>query len=426
VTSVSPLRVGIAGLGTVGAGLIAMIQGHGPLSRAVTIAGVCASSRSRPRPVDISAYRWFDDAAALASDPDVDVLVELVGGSDGPAKHAVETALKAGKSVVTANKALLAEHGVALAALASGHGAELRYEAAIAGGIPVVKALREGLAANHIEAVCGVLNGTCNYILTEMDQTGRPFGDVLADAQKLGYAEADPTLDVSGADAGHKLSLLAALAFSGRPDFGSMLLEGITQIEPIDLQTAAFLGFRIKLLAMAKRDGNTVMQSVRPTLLKTDHPIARIDGPLNAVVIDADPVGRISLVGRGAGAGPTASAVAGDLMDLSHGDSRPVFAGPGSGGQAMGAGRADTMTSRFYLRLRVSDQPGMIARVTETLARHGVSIESFLQKPPEDAARVPIALTTQPIPEPALRAAVADLMTLAVVVEPPLLMPIEL
>jgi homoserine dehydrogenase len=419
------LKVAIAGLGTVGCGVIAMVQGNGPLSRAVTITGVTARTKDRARPVDVSAYRWFDDPVALAADAETDVFVELMGGSEGTAKDTVEAALKAGKCVVTANKALLADHGEALAALAAAHGGELRYEAAIAGGIPVVKALREGLAANQIDAVCGVLNGTCNYILTEMSNTGRAFSDVLAEAQSLGYAEADPTLDVSGADAGHKLSLLGALAFSGKPDFGSMLLEGITGIEPIDLETAAFLGFRIKLLAKAMRDGDAVVQSVRPTLLKADHPIARIDGPLNAVVIDAEPVGRISLVGRGAGAGPTASAVAGDLMDLSHGDQRPVFAGPGSGG-VMSAGVAGTQVGRFYLRLRVADQPGRIAAVTEALAKHGVSIESFLQKPPEDATRVPIALTTQPVAEPSLRAAIADLQSGSIVTEPPLLMPIEL
>lgn len=419
------LRLGIAGLGTVGGGLIKLATGDGPLAAAVTIAGVHARTRNKARDVDVSGFAWFDDPVALAQSPDVDVFVELMGGSDGAARASVEAALKAGKPVVTANKALLAEHGAALAALAASHGGQIRYEAAVAGGIPVIKALREGLAANRIDAVAGLLNGTCNYILTEMDRTGRAFGDVLADAQRLGYAEADPTLDVSGADAGHKLSLLSALAFGGMPRFDAVWLEGIQRIEPIDLESARFLGRRVKLLARAHRIGDTVAQSVRPTLMALDHPIARVDGPLNAVVIDADPVGRLSLVGSGAGAGPTASAVAGDLLDLAHGDERPVFAGPGALQATPEPAPSGTLNARFYMRLRVADRPGVIARVTETLAQHLVSIESFLQKPPEDAARVPIVLTTQLCPESTARAALDAIASIDAMAEPPVLMPLE-
>ena len=325
----SVLRIGIAGLGTVGCGLISFVTGKGPLSRAVRIVGVCARTRTRQRDADISPYPWFEDPVALAQSPDVDVFVELIGGSEGSAKRAVEAALKAGKHVVTANKALLAEHGAALAALAAANRAEIRYEAAVAGGIPIIKALREGLAANTITAVSGILNGTCNYILTEMDNTGRTFGEILVDAQNIGYAEADPTLDVSGADAGHKLAILSALAFGGNPDFAALKLEGIQAIEPLDLDSAKFFGRRVKLLAKASRVGNEIIASVRPTLLSDEHPLARVNGGLNAVVVDADPVGRLTMIGAGAGAGPTASAVAGDLLDLSHGDKRPVFSGPG-------------------------------------------------------------------------------------------------
>jgi homoserine dehydrogenase len=438
VSDLKPLRLGIAGLGTVGGGLIGLVAGSGPLSRIATISGVSARSRGRSREVDISSFAWFDDPVALAAHPDVDVFVELMGGSDGPARLAVEAALRAGKSVVTANKALLAEHGAALQAQAAAHGAQLRWEAAVAGGIPVVKALREGLSANAISAVCGVLNGTCNYILTEMDRTGRAFGDVLADAQRLGYAEADPTLDVSGADAGHKLALLAAVAFSGAPDFGAVCLEGIEAITPTDLESARFLGYRIKLLAKATRGaGGIALQSVRPTLIHQDHPIARIDGPLNAVVIDAEPVGRLTLTGRGAGAGPTASAVAADILDLAHGDTRPVFAGPGSYGPDSWPAGADAGTqaephstgplSRFYVRLRVADRPGVIARITDLLARHQLSIESFLQKPPEAMAdSVPIILTTQPCHETDLRAAIAEFAGVDAVIGTALVMPLEL
>jgi homoserine dehydrogenase len=444
VSDLKPLRLGIAGLGTVGGGLLELVAGTGPLARVASVAGIAARSRGRARAVDISGLAWFDDPVALAASPDVDVFVELMGGADGPARAAVEAALRAGKAVVTANKALLAEHGAALQALATAHGAQLRWEAAVAGGIPVVKALREGLSANAITAVCGVLNGTCNYILTEMDRTGRPFGEVLADAQRLGYAEADPTLDVSGADAGHKLALLAAVAFSGAPDFGAVCLEGIGAITPTDLESARFLGYRIKLLAKAARGGGgALMQSVRPTLIHQDHPIARIDGPLNAVVIDAEPVGRLTLTGRGAGAGPTASAVAADILDLAHGDTRPVFAGPGAyaasaagrespGGSgssvAAGAGAAGDSgpLSKFYVRLRVADRPGVIARITELLARRQLSIESFLQRPPEAGAdSVPIILTTQPCHETDLRAAIAEFAGVDAVIGQPLVMPLE-
>jgi homoserine dehydrogenase len=419
------LKIGIAGLGTVGCGLIGFVTGKGPLSHAVQIVGVSARTRDRQRDADISPYTWFDDPVALASHPDVDVFVELMGGSQGSAKDAVEAALQAGKHVVTANKALLAEHGAALAALAAANKAEIRYEAAVAGGIPIIKALREGLAANAITAVSGILNGTCNYILTEMDSTGRTFADILVDAQRIGYAEADPTLDVSGADAGHKLAILSAIAFGGNPDFASLKLEGIQAIEPLDLESAKFLGRRVKLLAKASRVGDAIVASVRPTLLSAEHPLARVNGGLNAVVVDADPVGRLTMIGAGAGAGPTASAVAGDLLDLSHGDQRPVFSGPGVATGAAKDGDSMPEAAKFYVRLRVADKAGTIARVTDTLAKHLVSIESFLQKPPEDAARVAIVLTTQATNETTLREALDELSRLDVVVEQPILMPLE-
>jgi homoserine dehydrogenase len=421
----SVLKIGVAGLGTVGTGLLKLVFGQGPLASVVQVAGVSARSKGRARDVDISQIAWFDDPVELAKSPSIDVFVELMGGAEGSAKDAVEAALMAGKHVVTANKALLAAHGASLAALAAKHGSEIRYEAAVAGGIPVIKALREGLAANYITSVSGILNGTCNYILTEMDVSGRSFAEVLADAQRLGYAEADPTLDVSGADAGHKLSILSAIAFGGPPDFTSLRLEGIQAIEPIDLESAKFLGRRVKLLAKAARVGASIVQSVRPTLLAHDHPIARVNGPLNAVVIDADPVGRLSLVGAGAGAGPTASAVAGDLIDLSHQDSRPVFSGPGQANPRAVSTKGETAISKFYVRLRVRDRAGTIAKITDTLAKHLVSIESFLQKPPEDAARVPIVLTTQPMAEGDLLQAIAELSRLDVMVEAPVLMPLE-
>jgi homoserine dehydrogenase len=421
----SLLRIGIAGLGTVGCGLIGFVVGQGALSRAVEIVGVSARTRHRQRDADISPYPWFDDPVALAQSGDVDVFVELMGGSEGSARQSVEAALKAGKHVVTANKALLAEHGAALAALAAANKAEIRYEAAVAGGIPIIKALREGLAANAITAVSGILNGTCNYILTEMETSGRTFADILIDAQRIGYAEADPTLDVSGADAGHKLAILSAIAFGGNPDFASLKLEGIQAIEPLDLESAKFLGRRVKLLAKASRVGGGIVASVRPTLLSADHPLARVNGGLNAVVVDAVPVGRLTMIGAGAGAGPTASAVAGDLLDLSHGDQRPVFSGPGDGARSLQNDGGVEQQRKYYVRLRVADKAGTIARITDTLAKYLVSIESFLQKPPEDASRVPIVLTTQATSETTLREALDALSKLSVLVDAPVLMPLE-
>jgi homoserine dehydrogenase len=419
------MRVGVAGLGTVGGGLLKLALGEGPLASVVKVTGVTARSRSAKRDVDIAQFPWFDDPVELATSPEIDVFVELMGGDEGVARRAVEAALAAGKHVVTANKALLAKHGSSLAKLAAQHGVELRYEAAVAGGIPIIKALREGLAANTIHAVSGILNGTCNYILTEMDASGRSFEDILVDAQRIGYAEADPTLDVSGADAGHKLAILSAIAFGGAPDFDALELEGIQSIQTIDIESATFLGRRVKLLAKAARVGGVITQSVRPTLLAVDHPLARVNGGLNAVVVDCEPMGRLTMIGAGAGAGPTASAVAGDLLDLSHGDQRPVFSGPGTASNGASTASQASEAHRFYVRLRVADKPGTIARVTDTLAKHLVSIESFLQKPPEGALRVPIVLTTQATQEATILSALEELSRLDVVVEKPMLMPLE-
>lgn len=420
-----PLRIGVLGLGTVGAGLLQMAFGDGPLSKIVEVTGVSARNRNRERPVDISKIDWFDDPSALAASPNIDVLVELAGGADGAAKAAVETALKNKKHVVTANKAMLAEHGVALAALAAANGVEIRYEAAVAGGIPVVKALREGLAANRINSIMGVMNGTSNYILTEMQKTGREFADVLVDAQRLGLAEADPTLDINGGDAGHKLAILTALAFTGAPDYTTLSLEGIEAIEPVDLETSKFFGYAVKLIASAEAANGTLRQSVRPTLVKLDNPVAQVDGATNAVMIDADPVGTLTFIGRGAGAGPTASAVAADLMDLAHGDARPVFSGPCIGRETLATAQNGTLVSKFYVRFRVADKPGVIAKISDTLARHQVSIESFLQKPPSTPESVAIVLTTQSCEEKVLIDALTELSGFDEFVEKPLIMPIR-
>jgi homoserine dehydrogenase len=388
------------------------------LGRPIEVAAVSARSRSRKREIDISRFRWVDDPIEIAEDCSIDVLVELIGGSDGPAKRAVEAALARGAHVVTANKALLAEHGAELAALSEAKGGRILFEAAVAGGVPIVKALKESLAANRIRSVSGILNGTCNYLLTEMEASGRAYEDVLADAQRLGYAEADPTMDVGGYDAAHKISLLAAIAFGAAPDYGAVEIEGVDRITLRDIRLAGKLGYRIKLLAKAERLGVGVRVHVHPALLPMDHPLAGVSGALNAVVVDADPVGRLTFTGRGAGGGPTASAVAADLYELANGGGGPAFGQPVAALKTFATERKDSAAdSRWFLRLLVQDRPGVIAAVSDRLGREGVSIESFLQQPNADEAAVPIVLTTRPCRRAALDAAVEAISSLDIVTE---------
>lgn len=418
-------RLGVAGLGTVGAGLIGFLTERpdfAPAGARAAIAGVSARSRSRPRPVDISALRWFDDPVAMALSPDVDVLVELIGGSDGTAKAAVEAALRHGKPVVTANKALIAEHGRELAALAEAHGAPLLFEAAVMGGTPAVKMLREAMVGDEVMAVAGILNGTCNFILSEMEASGRPFDEVLAEAQRLGYAEADPTMDIGGFDAGHKITILAALAFGLAPSFSAAEIEGVQAVDQLDIRLARDLGYRIKLVAAAVREPDGVSVRVYPALAPLNHPLAQTSGALNALFIQGRRIGRIFIQGPGAGAGPTAAAVAADIADVMTGAQRPVFQKPALTLQSYAALDASRHATRAYVRLLVRDQPGVIAAVSETLAEAGVSIDSFLQKPVEDAGGVPIVLTTHQAPESVLRDAMDRMARLdAVAAEPRML-----
>ena len=415
-------RIGIAGLGNVGGGLLNLISerpGFAPAGGRAVISGVSARSRSRPRSVDISNLPWFDDPVALAASPDTDIFVELIGGSDGTAKVAVETALKAGKPVVTANKALIAEHGAELAALAEAKGAPLLFEAAVMGGTPAVKMLREAMVGDQVEQVAGIRNGTCNYILTEMEASGRPFADVLAEAQRLGYAEADPTMDVGGFDAAHKISILAALAFGCAPTYAAAEIEGIDAIEPIDIRLAKDLGYRIKLVASAVRSAEGVSVTVHPALAPLSHPLAQTGGALNALFIQGRTIGRIFIQGPGAGSGPTAAAVAADIADVMTGARRPVFQAPASTLKPFARVDARLAVGRAYVRLLVRDEPGVIAAVTEALAEAGVSIDSFLQKPVEDAGGVPIVLTTHVAPEEVILGAVRRIASLSALIESP-------
>lgn len=387
-----PLRLGVAGLGTVGAGLLTLLHENGPAiaaksGRRIEVTAVSARSRGRDRGVDLANLEWFDNPSALAVSDGIDVFVELIGGEDGPALESVEAALAAGKHVATANKALLARHGVKLAALAEKNAVALYFEAAVAGGIPIVKALRESLLGNSISRVYGILNGTSNYILTRMQREGLSFGEVLAEAQALGYAEADPAFDVDGQDAGHKLSLLAALAFGARPDFDSVYLEGIRGITPADFEAADELGYRIKLLGVAVNTEGGIEARVSPTMIPKASALAGVDGALNCVAVEGDFAGLIILAGPGAGARPTASSVASDIIDIARGHISPSFILPASKLKAQPPVAMRTHEGGYYIRLSVYDRPGAIAAIATRMAEQRISLESVVQK--RDAPDLP-------------------------------------
>jgi homoserine dehydrogenase len=425
-----PLSVAVAGLGVVGAGVLTLLRDNAEMvaaraGRPIAVTAVSARDRTKERGVALSGLRWYDDPVALAADPAVDVVVELIGGADGPARALVEAAIAAGKPVVTANKAMLAVHGAALAAAAEAGKVPLAFEAAVAGGIPVIKALREGLAANHISRIAGILNGTCNYILTQMRERGREFAEVLADAQKLGYAEADPSFDIDGVDAAHKLAILAALAF-GRPvAFDAVHVEGIRRISALDIAFARELGYRIKLLGIARRNDGGIEARVHPCMVPAAAPIARVDGVFNAVVAEGDFVGRVMLEGRGAGAGPTASAVVADLIDLARNRFTPVW---GADAAELSNAPSVAMSSHvgpYYLRLMVVDRPGVIADVTAVLRDLRVSLESMLQHGRAPGEAVPVVLVTHETLESSMREALKRIEALDAVLETPTMIRIE-
>jgi homoserine dehydrogenase len=425
-----PLSVAVAGLGTVGAGVLKLLRDNAEVvtaraGRPIAVTAVSARDRTKDRGVPLTGLRWYEDPVALAADPAVDVIVELIGGSDGPARALAEAAIAAGKPLVTANKAMLAVHGGALAALAEARNVPLGFEAAVAGGIPVIKALREGLAGNRISRIAGILNGTCNYILTQMRERGREFAEVLADAQKLGYAEADPSFDIDGIDAAHKLAILAALAF-GRPvAFDAVHVEGIRRISALDIAFAGELGYRIKLLGIARQTDGGIEARVHPCMVPAAAPIARVDGVFNAVVAEGDFVGRVMLEGRGAGAGPTASAVVADLIDIARNRLTPVW---GAAFDALSNAPSVPMSMHlgpYYLRLMVVDRPGVIADVTAVLRDLGVSLESMLQRGRSPGEAVPVVLVTHETRESAMVAALERIAALDAVLEAPTLIRIE-
>ncbi len=411
-----PLRVGVAGIGTVGASLTKLLHRRRDDLRArsgrdvviTTYSAKTAGNRGLP----LGEAVYFADAIELASHGEIDLFVELIGGTDGVAYEAVVAALSRNIPVVTANKAMLAAHGVALATLAESRGVALAYEAAVGGGVPIIKTLREGLAGNSVRRVSGILNGTCNYILSRMETEKTPFAVCLAEAQRLGYAEADPTFDVGGFDTAHKLSILASIAFGCKIDLGAVSVEGIQSITLADLTAADELGFRIKLLGVAQRTDHGVEQRVHPTMVAKSAPLAQTMGVLNAVTIDGDAVGSLTLVGAGAGGDATASAVAADIVDIARGFSAPVFGRPV--GELINVERASLQRHEggYYVRLSVIDRAGAMATIATRMAERKISLEGIMQKRPakETATDASVVLITYATTE----ASILEALTLAV------------
>lgn len=435
-----PLRIGLAGLGTVGASTLRILRRQenalaARCGRTIRVTAVSARDRSRDRGIDLGGLSWFDDPVGLAKSDEIDCFVELIGGSDGPAKAAVEAALSAGKHVVTANKALLAAHGVALADLAESKGVALAFEASSAGGIPIVKTLREALAGNNVSRISGILNGTCNYILSRMEQEGLTFEACLKDAQRLGYAEADPTFDVEGFDTAHKLAILTSLAFGTKIDAEAIHVEGISAITPLDLKMADDLGYRIKLLGVAERTKTGIEQRVHPTMVPKSSAIAQVMGVLNGVSVDADAVREITLVGPGAGGDPTASAVVADIADVARGTAGLPFGVPVARLEEPKRAQMQRHEGGYYVRLAVADRPGAAAAIATRMAEADISLESIVQRRSPEAvtrdpggrsgAPVPVVLITYATSETTIRAALEKVTADGHVAEPPQVIRIE-
>ena len=427
--SAGEVRIGIAGLGTVGGGVCRLLADHAELlarrtGRRLRVTAVSARDRARPRGIALDRLRWHEDPRALAEDPEVDLVCELIGG-EGAALDLVRAALRRGRPVVTANKAMLALHGAELARLAERNGTQLRWEAAVAGGIPIIRSLREGLAGNRILRVHGILNGTCNFILTTMRATGREFADVLAEAQSLGYAEADPAFDVDGIDAAHKLALLAALAFGGRPRFDAIDIEGIRHVSAMDIAFADQLGYRIKLLGVARMTSAGLEQRMHPCMVPATAPIGQVEGVFNGVVVEGDQVGAVMHEGRGAGAGPTASAVVVDIMDVARGCVVPTFGVPAELLADHPIAPLAAHEGSYYIRLMVLDEPGVLADISAVLRDQEVSIESLIQRGRNPGQPVPIVLTSHDTTEARMREALGRIGALPTVLEPPRMIRIE-
>ena len=434
-SSQTPLRVAIAGLGTVGSGVIRLLDTNRELiaaraGRSIEVSAVSARDRSKDRGVNHQRFHWEDDMTALAAREDVDVVLELVGGSDGPALALSRATLAAGKGLVTANKAMIAHHGLALAEAAEARETPLKFEAAVAGGIPVVKGLREGTSANALTKVYGILNGTCNYILSEMEATGADFAETLGEAQRLGYAEADPTFDIEGIDAAHKLAILAAIGFGARVDFANVRTTGIVAVRAADIAQADALGFVIRLIAEADAQDGRLLQRVRPCLVAKDHPLSGVDGPTNAVVAEGNFSGRLLFQGAGAGDGPTASAVVADLIDIARvfengGEVGAPFSMPVAQLAPLGPADSADRLERTYLRFTVNDRPGVLAEITAAMRDADVSIESLIQQGRGSAdGEVLVAMVTHEGPERSVAKALELLEGSESLTAAPLVLPI--
>jgi len=425
-----PLRIGIAGLGTVGMGTLQLLQNNAALlearaGRPLQVTAVAMRDATKKRDANLNDIRIESDTLALAKADDVDVVVELIGGHEGVAKELVIAALKNGKHVVSANKALMAHHGKMLAELAEKHNVVLAFEAAVAGGIPIIAALRQGLAANRITKVAGILNGTCNYILTTMERDRRDFGPVLSEAQQLGYAEAEPSIDVDGIDAAHKVAILAALAFGTAPDFANVHVEGIRRISLADIEAAKAFGYRIKLLGIATFDDNKLLQRVHPCLVPLQSPLGVIDGPFNAVAVEGDAVGRVVFEGRGAGGGPTGSAVVADLIAIARGDTYPPFTIPVHKLNSAKTSPLDRHEGCYYLRLSLKDEPGVLAEFTRAFAAESISVHSITQQSIAADHSAQVIVITHATNEAAITRAATRIAHLSICVAAPVVLRIE-
>ncbi|MGB1843500.1 MAG: homoserine dehydrogenase [Thalassobaculaceae bacterium] len=424
------INIAIAGLGTVGAETYRLITEESDFLKArssanFNVVAVSAKSKDKKRDVDLTGVEWIADCRDIADIDNIDVVIELVGGSEGVAKDLVEKAITNGKSVITANKALVATHGNNIGELVAKHDVMFGYEAAVAGGIPIIKTIREGLASNRIGKIYGILNGTCNYILSVMRETGQEFEDILADAQRLGYAEADPSFDVDGVDAAHKLAILSAIAFQTPINFSGVYVEGIRLISPIDIDFATELGYRIKLLGIGELLGNGLQQRVRPCLVPVNIPIAQVEDVFNAVAAEAEGLGTSLSYGRGAGAGPTSSAVLSDLLDFAN-NRRTSFLGTADSELVVRPiQELQKLSGSYYLRLQVYDRPGVLADLTAVFRDKGVSVEALLQRGRNPDGTVPVVLTTHETSEEAIQKSVAEFEKLENVVEKPCILPIE-
>jgi len=424
------INIAIAGLGTVGAETYRIITEESDFLKArssanFNVVAVSAKSRDKKRDVDLTGTEWITDCRDIADINNIDVVIELVGGSEGVAKELVEKSITNGKSVITANKALVATHGNNIGKLVAKHDVMFGYEAAVAGGIPIIKTIREGLASNRIDKIYGILNGTCNYILSVMRETGQEFEDILADAQRLGYAEADPSFDVDGVDAAHKLAILSAIAFQTPINFSGVYVEGIRLISPIDIDFATELGYRIKLLGIGELLDNGLQQRVRPCLVPINIPISQVEDVFNAVAAEAEGLGTSLSYGRGAGAGPTSSAVLSDLLDFANNRRTSFLGAADSELVARPVQELQKLSGSYYLRLQVYDRPGVLADLTAVFRDKGVSVEALLQRGRNPDGTVPVVLTTHETSEAAIQKSVAEFEKLENVLEKPCILPIE-